>query len=116
MEIPSGFGENLATNKMCRLKKALYGLKQFLRAFFGRFTKVKLFMGYKQSRRDHILFTKHWTSGGVTVFLVYVDDIIVIGNDKRERQVLKQCLAKEFEIKELKKLKYFLGIEVAHSK
>ena len=38
------------------------------------------------------------------------------GNDDNERQVLNQCLAKEFEIKALGRLKYFLGIEVAHSK
>ena len=48
--------------------------------------------------------------------MVYVDDIIVTGDDKREQQELSQCLATEFEIKTLGRLKYFLGIEVAHSK
>lgn len=48
--------------------------------------------------------------------LVYVDDIIVTGNDEREKQRLKQNLIKEFEIKELGKLRYFLGIEVSYSK
>ncbi|RVW97624.1 hypothetical protein CK203_027993 [Vitis vinifera] len=52
----------------------------------------------------------------IVSLLVYVDDIIVTGNDDKERQVLNQCLAKEFEIKALGRLKYFLGIEVAHSK
>ena len=37
------------------------------------------------------------------------------GNDEREKYEVKQRLAKEFEIKELGKLKYFLGIEVAYS-
>jgi len=46
-----------------------------------------------------------------------VDDIIVIANDEKEQPRLNQCLAKEFKIKTLGKLKYFLGIEVvAHSK
>ncbi|XP_058767437.1 uncharacterized mitochondrial protein AtMg00810-like [Vicia villosa] len=44
------------------------------------------------------------------------DDIIVSGDDKKEQQVLNECLAREFEIKTLGRLKYFLGIEVAHSK
>ena len=48
--------------------------------------------------------------------LVYVDDIIVTGNDVGEMNNLRQRLLKEFDIKELGKLKYFLGIEVAHSK
>jgi hypothetical protein len=50
------------------------------------------------------------------MLLMYVDDIIIIGNDDKERQNLSQCLAKEFEIKELERLKYFLEIEVAHSR
>ena len=47
---------------------------------------------------------------------MYVDDIIVTGNDEKEQEELKQQLIREFKIKELGKLKYFLGIEVAYSK
>ncbi|XP_024021911.1 uncharacterized protein LOC112091754 [Morus notabilis] len=54
--------------------------------------------------------------GGVAALLVYVDDIILTRDDVREKQVLSQHLAKEFEIKALRRLKYFLEIEVAHSK
>lgn len=50
MEIPPGYGSNLGTNRACKLKKALYGLKQSPRAWFGRFTKVMLATGYKQSQ------------------------------------------------------------------
>ena len=71
--------------------------------------------GYKQSQGDHTLFIKHSVAGRVTALLVYVDDIIVTGNDEREKHDVKQRLAKEFEIKELGKLKYFLGIEVTYS-
>ncbi|RVW20492.1 Retrovirus-related Pol polyprotein from transposon RE1 [Vitis vinifera] len=70
---------------------------------------------YKQSQGDHTLFIKHSATGGVTALLVYVDDIIVIGNCEKEKHKVKQRLATEFEINELGKLKYFLGIEVAYS-
>jgi len=50
------------------------------------------------------------------MLLVYVDDIIVTCDDEEEKKLLGQHLAKNFEIKTLRKLKYFLGIEVAHSK
>ena len=53
--------------------------------------------------------------GKVTALLVYVVDIIVIENDEIEKHELKQKLVEVFEIKELEKLKYFLGIEVAYS-
>ena len=45
-----------------------------------------------------------------------MDDIIVTGNDKGEIQRLKTYFSNEFEIKDLRSLKYFLGIEVACSK
>ena len=47
---------------------------------------------------------------------MYVDDIIVTGNDEKEKKALKQCLIREFEIKELGRLKYFLAIEVTYSR
>ena len=96
MEIPPGFGNDLDKNKVCRLKKALYGLKQSPRAWFGKFTKVMIAVGFKQSQGDHTLFFKHSKTGGVTILLVYVDDIIVTGDDEQEIEVLKQCLVKEF--------------------
>ncbi|RVX02276.1 Retrovirus-related Pol polyprotein from transposon RE1 [Vitis vinifera] len=114
MNIPSRFEGN-TSNTVCKLKKAIYGLKQSPRAWFGRFAKVMKESGYKQSQGDHTLFIKHSAAGGVITLLVYVDDIIMTGNDEREKHEVKQRLAIEFEIKELGKLKYFLGIEVAYS-
>jgi len=59
---------------------------------------------------------KHSSKDKITVLLVYVDDIIVIGSDEKEKLRLKTQLAQEFKMKELGKLKYFLGIEVAYSR
>ncbi|RVW25376.1 Retrovirus-related Pol polyprotein from transposon RE1 [Vitis vinifera] len=55
-------------------------------------------------------------AGGVTTLLVYVDNIVVAGDDLQGIEALKRSLLQEFEIKELGRLKYFLGIEVAHSR
>ena len=54
--------------------------------------------------------------GRITIVLVYMDDIIMTGDDTKEIRRLKVHLAKEFEIKDLGVLRYFLGTEVAHSK
>ena len=115
MSIPPGFSGSDG-NKVRWLKKALYGLKQSPHAWFGRFAKVMIANGYKQSQGDHTLSIKHSISGRVIALIVYVDDIIVTRNDNKEKNTLKQRLAKEFEIKDLGKLKYFLRIEVARSK
>jgi Reverse transcriptase (RNA-dependent DNA polymerase) len=47
---------------------------------------------------------------------MYVDDIVLTGNDHVEMKILKASLAKEFEMKDLGELHYFLSIEVARSK
>ncbi|RVW42149.1 Retrovirus-related Pol polyprotein from transposon RE1 [Vitis vinifera] len=67
---------------------------------------------FKQSNSDHTLFIKHKV-GKVTVLIVYVDDMIITGNDEEEITRLQKELATEFEMKNLGGLKYFLGIEVA---
>lgn len=71
--------------------------------------------GYKQSNYDHTLFLKKKTCK-ITVLIVYVDDIVGIGDDLEDRQTLQSYLAREFEMKDLGSLKYFLGIEVARLK
>jgi hypothetical protein len=114
MAIPPGFSSSQTEGKMCRLKKALYGLKQSPRAWFGRFSKAMLGFGYKQSHADHTMFIKKGV-GKIAVLIVYVDDIIMTGNDVSEILNLKSSLAREFEIKDLGSLRYFLGMEVARS-
>ncbi|RVW76008.1 Retrovirus-related Pol polyprotein from transposon RE1 [Vitis vinifera] len=95
MEVPPGYDNNLAAHIVCKLKKALYGLKQSPRAWFGRFARVIITMGYRQSQGDHMLFIKHSSSRRLTALLVYVDDIIVTGNDDKERQKYVTDLLKE---------------------
>lgn len=61
------------------------------------------------------MFLKHiaskWTS-----LIIDVDDMIVTWDDDEEIQKLNEYLAFEFKMKDLGRLKYFLGIELARSK
>ena len=70
--------------------------------------------GYCQTNSDHTLFLKK-QQGKITALIVYVDDMVVIGNDPEEREALQDYLSREFEMKDLDPLKYFLGIEVSRS-
>ncbi|KAL4334375.1 hypothetical protein GQ457_07G010170 [Hibiscus cannabinus] len=114
IDIPPGFDSNIE-QPVCKLRKSLYGLKQSSRAWFGRFSKAMLRLGFKQSQGDHTLFIKKLFFRGSNCTILYVDDIIVTGDDSEDIENLKRCLVKEIKVKELGRLKYFLGIEVAHS-
>lgn len=71
--------------------------------------------GYVQSNAFHTLFLKT-QSGKVAALIIYVDYMIVTGDDVKEIQKLKTYLAYGFDMKDLGRLKYFLGIEVTQSK
>ena len=115
MDVPPGFESEQTKGKVCRLKKALYGLKQSPRAWFERFTRVLKLEKYSQSQADHTLFYKHSNDGRITIIIVYVDDIVLTGNNHDEAQRLKGLISREFEVKDLGHLRYFLGLELARS-
>jgi Reverse transcriptase (RNA-dependent DNA polymerase) len=115
MEIPPGYSCSGSSPQVCELKKALYGLKQSPRAWFERFCSAMKKYEYSQSESDHTLFYRK-RCGKITILIIYVDDIIIIGDDQDEIKKLQGRLCKEFEMKNLGRLKYFLGIEVARSK
>ncbi|RVW83271.1 Retrovirus-related Pol polyprotein from transposon RE1 [Vitis vinifera] len=64
---------------------------------------------------DHSVFYHHNSSGQCIYLVVYVDDIVITGSDQNDIQKLKQHLFTHFQTKDLGKLKYFLGIEIAQS-
>lgn len=70
--------------------------------------------GFTQSKNDYSLFLKK-EGAHETIVAVYVDDIIVTGNDLDAITKLKQHMHKVFSIKDLGKIHYFLGIEVTYS-
>ena len=115
MEQPPGFVAQGEPHKVCRLRKALYGLKQSPRAWFGKFSDAIMRFGMRRSQSDHSVFSL-MSARGKVLLIVHVDDIIITGDDQRGIDELKQFLHSQFHTKDLGKLRYFLGIEVARSK
>ncbi|RVW42182.1 Retrovirus-related Pol polyprotein from transposon RE1 [Vitis vinifera] len=111
MMLPPGFCKEEEETRVCKLKKSLYGLKQLPRAWFDRFAKVIKNQGYQQGQSDHTIFFKQSNDGRITMLIVYVDDIILTGDDTGEVERLKKVLATEFEVKDLGQMRYFLGME-----
>ncbi|KAJ9537493.1 hypothetical protein OSB04_030226 [Centaurea solstitialis] len=104
-------GVSLPSGHVCRLRKALYGLKQAPRAWFEKFSNTVLSLGFYASNYDSGLFTRT-TAAGSILLLLYVDDMIITGSDSTGIASLKQSLSSAFEMKDLGKLHYFLGLEV----
>jgi len=73
---------------MCRLNKSLYGLKQASRPWFAKFSTTIQGAGFIQSKADYSLFTCK-KGKSFTALLIYVDDILITGNDPNAIIVLK---------------------------
>ena len=116
MDLPPRFEVSLGRGKVYRLRKSLYGLKQSPKAWFERVGNIVRRLGFTQSLADHTLFFKHSTEGKIAILIVYVDDIIMNGDDFFEINKLMNKLEAEFDIKDLGKHKYFLGMDFARSK
>jgi hypothetical protein len=112
MQPPPGLSH--PTNKVCRLRQALYGLKQAPRAWFAKFSATISRLGYSISSYDSALFIRR-TDWGTILLLLYVDDMIITGDDIIGIQELKQFLSQHFEMKDLGPLSYFLGLEISSS-
>jgi hypothetical protein len=115
MHQPPGFTDPKHPDFVCKLNKAIYGLKQAPRAWYARLCSKLIALGFTPSTSDTSLF--YFNKDGITVFiLVYVDDIIVASSSVDATRVLLTNLEREFALKDLGDLHYFLGIEVKRSR
>ncbi|KAA0025466.1 Retrovirus-related Pol polyprotein from transposon TNT 1-94 [Cucumis melo var. makuwa] len=105
-------GTSSPPHKVCLLRRALYGLKQAPRAWFATFSSTITQLGFTSSPHDTALFTRH-TPQAIVLLLLYVDDMIITGNDPHAISDLQHYLGQHFEMKDLGSLNYFLGLEVS---
>ena len=110
MERPLGFVAQGEIGRVCHLRKSLYGLKQSPRAWFGKFSEMIEKFGLQKSKSDYSVFYKN-SQASIILLVVYVDDIIITGNDMASISSLKSFLHDQFHTKDLRMLKYFMGYE-----
>jgi hypothetical protein len=105
------FEDKNASNMVCKLDKKIYGLKQAPKAWYSELSTKLIALGFEPSRSDMSLFK--YNKGSVTIYmLIYVDDIIVTISSSDAVTALMHDLKKEFALKDLGDLHFFLGIEV----
>ncbi|GJY44756.1 retrotransposon protein, putative, ty1-copia subclass [Tanacetum coccineum] len=111
MEQPEGFVYQKFPNRVCKLKRSIYGLKQASRQWNKRFDdEIKKF-GFSQNRDEPCVYVK--ASGSYVTFLIlYVDDILIMGNNILMLQDVKSYLGRCFAMKDLGEAAYILEIKI----
>lgn len=97
---PSFINKGECSSLVCKFNKSIYGLKQASRQWFTKLSNVLLSMGFVQSKADYTLFTYH-QAASIILLLVYVDEIILYGNDLQSMNDLKLFLGTQFKLKDL---------------
>jgi len=88
-------------------------LKQSLQAWFEKFSITISGIVFHIYHSDHFVFVRH-TKSGIVVLAIYIDVILLTGSDSVGLLETNKYLKCQFVAKDMKRSKYFLGIEVAH--
>ena len=108
---PEGFVDPKGANKVCKLQRSIYGLVQASRSWNIHFDSVIKAYGFIQTFGEACIYKE--VSGSSVAFLtLYVDDILLIGNDTEFLNSIKGYLNKNFPMKYLGEAAYILGIKI----
>ncbi|KAK8516623.1 hypothetical protein V6N12_049345 [Hibiscus sabdariffa] len=111
MTQPEGFVTPENAGKVCKLQRSIYGLKQASRSWNLRFNEAIQEFGFIRNEDEPCVYKKF--SGSIVSFLIlYVDDILVIGNDVPTLQSIKTWLSSCFSMKDLGEATYILGVKI----
>ena len=109
---PQGYERQGEGDKVYRLRKALYGLKQAPRAWYSKIETHFIKERFEKCFCEHTRFIKTNTQGRILIVSLYVDDLIFTGNNEKMFKHFKESMQQQFDMTDLGKMKYFLGIEV----
>lgn len=109
---PPGFEDG--TDRVCKLLKALYGLRESPRDWYECFDKYMRELGFKKSKNDYCLYILIIKNETIFVIL-FVDDLLICGKNKRKIDEIKKALSKRFCMKDLGKVDRYLGIKINYN-
>ncbi|GKV17137.1 hypothetical protein SLEP1_g27679 [Rubroshorea leprosula] len=112
VEQPPGFEITGKEDYVYKLNKALYGLKQAPRAWYCRIDDYLMSQGFRRSIEEATLYVKGSSSESQLILSLYVDDLLLTGNDLKLMEQFKKVMMQEFAMTYLGETKYFLGLEV----
>jgi hypothetical protein len=98
------------------LKKSLYGLKQAPRQWYKKFDSFMVGQGYTRIDADHCVYVRQFPNGKFIILLLYVDDMLIVGQDANMVGSLKKELFKSFDMKDLGPARQILGMQILRDK
>lgn len=107
-------GYETADNKVYKLQKALYGLRESSRVWYDCFNKFIEKLGFVRSNYDHCLFVNNTNKDPVYI-LIFVDDLLICCKDKIKIIEVKASLMKRFAMKDLGKIKSYIGLDIDYN-
>jgi hypothetical protein len=116
VEQPEGYVVPGKEDYVCLLRKALYGLKQSPRAWFQLIATVLVDFDFQQSESDPCIFVHKNANGERTYIALYVDDLIIAGDNEEDIATIKRRLSERFDMKDLGIARRFLGMEIEYGK
>ncbi len=115
MKQPVGFIQKESETKVCRLLRSIYGLKQSSRQWYIRFHNAVIAHGFTVIHEDHCVYRMS-SENMFVIMTLYVDDIMIAGNNLRYLTDVKAWLATNFEMKDMGEAAYILGIKVTRDR
>ncbi|GAA0172288.1 hypothetical protein LIER_26140 [Lithospermum erythrorhizon] len=112
MEQSEGFVMKGKEGLVCRLNKSLYGLKQAPRQWYKKFHTFMIDQGFKKTLVDHYVYCKSFNNESFIILLLYVDDMLLVGDDVRKINGLKNDLNRAFEMKDIGETTHILGMQI----
>ncbi|KAL0544221.1 hypothetical protein IC582_019334 [Cucumis melo] len=112
---PEGFIQKGQEQNVCKLQKSIYGLKQASRSWNIRFDTAIKSYGFEQNVDEPCVY-KRIINSTVAFLVMYVDDILLIGNDVGHLTDIKKWLATQFQMKDLGNAQYVLGIQIVRNR
>jgi hypothetical protein len=111
MDQPDGFVAKGHEGKVCKLLKSLYGLKQAPKQWHEKFDKTLTLAGFAVNEADKCVYYRYGGGNGV-ILCLYVDDILIFGNNIDVIKEVKDFLSNNFEMKDLGEVEVILNIKL----
>lgn len=112
---PEGFESKGQESKVYKLHKALYGLRQAPRAWNTKLNQILMELKFQKCSKEPSVYRK-MVDGNLLIVAVYVDDLFVSGTCDKLINEFKVGMANKFDMSDLGKLSYYLGIEVCQNR